>query len=131
MGTMTVEPGDIKLLTATPIEAAPRQAAGRVSVMAFVDAETERLLQESSLLLGRSVIMRGGIAKAIEHLSEERSPHRMLVDISGVALPLSQLQMLAEVCEPGTNVIALGDQNDVALYRDLVEAGSAIISSSR
>jgi pilus assembly protein CpaE len=123
MGAMTVEPGDIKLLTATPIEAAPRQAAGRVSVMAFVDAETERLLQESSLLLGRSVIMRGGIAKAIEHLSEERSPHLMLVDISGVALPLSQLQMLAEVCEPGTNVIALGDQNDVALYRDLVEAG--------
>jgi pilus assembly protein CpaE len=123
MDAMTVEPAEIKLLTATPIEAAPRQAAGRVSVMAFVDAETERLLQESSLLLGRSVIIRGGMAKAIEHLSEERSPHLLLVDISGVALPLSQIQMLAEVCEPGTTVIALGDQNDVALYRDLVEAG--------
>ena len=46
---MTVETAEIKLLTAAPIETAPRQAAGRVSVMAFVDAETERLLQESSL----------------------------------------------------------------------------------
>ena len=126
MDTMTVEPVDVaemKLLTAAPIEVAPRQAAGRVSVMAFVDAETERLLQESSLLLGRSVIMRGGIAKAIQRLSEERSPHLLLVDISGVDLALSQIHMLAEVCEPGTNVIALGDQNDVALYRDLIEAG--------
>ena len=125
MDTMTFEPdvADVKLLMATPIEAAPRQAAGRVSVMAVVDAETERLLQEASLLLGRSVIMRGGIAKAIEHLSEERSPHVLIVDISGVALPLSKIHILADVCEPGTNVIALGDQNDVALYRDLIEAG--------
>ena len=114
---------ELKLLTATPIEAAPRQAAGRVSVMAFVDAETERLLQESSLLLGRSVIMRGGIAKATEHLSGERSPHLLLVDISGVDLPLSKIHTLAEVCEPGTNVVALGDQNDVGLYHDLIDAG--------
>src|SRR5262249_51454540 len=30
---------------------------------------------------------------------------------------------LADVCEPGTNVIAIGDHNDVGLYRDLHEAG--------
>jgi pilus assembly protein CpaE len=123
MDTLTIEPAAIKLLAATPIEVAPRQAAGRLSVIAFVDAETERLLQESSLLLGRSVIMRGGITKAIQYLSAERSPHLLIVDISGVDLALSQIHMLAEVCEPGTNVIVLGDQNDVALYRDLIEAG--------
>jgi pilus assembly protein CpaE len=91
--------------------------------MAFVDAETERLLQESSVLLGRNQIVRGGIAKAIEYLSEQRSPHLLIVDISGIDLPLSQIQMLAEVCEPGTTVIAIGDHNDVALYRDLQDAG--------
>ena len=40
-----------------------------------------------------------------------------------IDLPLSQIQILADVCEPGTTVIAIGDHNDVGLYRDLVEAG--------
>jgi pilus assembly protein CpaE len=100
-----------------------RIAAGRLPVMAFVDADTERLLQDASVLPGRNQIVRGGIAKAIEYLSEQRSPHVLLVDISGVELPLSKIQILADVCEPGTNVIAIGDHNDVALYRDLQTAG--------
>jgi pilus assembly protein CpaE len=92
--------------------------------VAFVDAETERVLQEASILTGRSLnIMRGGIVKAIDYLSEQRSPHLLLVDISGIDLPLSKIHTLADVCEPGTNVVAIGDHNDVGLYRDLVEAG--------
>jgi pilus assembly protein CpaE len=125
MDAMTMEPEDVRLLTAvSPIEPPPKLiAAGRLPVMAFVDADTERLLQESSLMPGRNQIVRGGIAKAIEYLSEQRSPYLLFVDISGVELPLSKVQMLADVCEPGTNVIAIGDHNDVALYRDLQEAG--------
>ena len=65
----TIEP--LKLLTtAEALETAPKVAAGRLPLMAFVDAETERVLQEASVLLGRSAIMRGGIAKAIDYLSE-------------------------------------------------------------
>jgi len=122
---MTIEPSDIDLRTATAIESIPilRIAAGRLPVIAFVDAQTEQLLQDGSVLSGRNQIIRGGIAKAIEYLSEQRSPNLLLVDISGVELPLSQIQMLADVCEPGTNVIAIGDRNDVALYRDLQAAG--------
>lgn len=114
---------DLKLLTAPPLEATPQFAAGRLPLIAFVDAETERVLQEASVLLGRSAIIRGGIAKAIEYLSEQRSPHLLVVDISGIDLPLSQIHALADVCEPGTNVVAIGDHNDVGLYRDLQEAG--------
>jgi hypothetical protein len=123
MDAMTIEPAEINLLTATAIEPVLRIAAGRLPVMAFVDADTERLLQESSLLPGRNQIVRGGIAKAIDYLNEQRSPHVLLVDISGVDLPLSQIHILADVCEPGTRVIAIGDHNDVGLYRDLQEAG--------
>src|ERR1700751_6463174 len=123
MDTMTFEPAEINLRTATAIEPVLRIAAGWLPVMAFVDAETERLLQESSVLPGRNQIIRGGIAKAIEYLSEQRSPHLLFVDISGIEMPLSKVQMLADVCEPGTNVIAIGDHNDVALYRDLQGAG--------
>jgi len=121
MDAMTVEAP--LLLSSPTTETAPRVAAGRLPLMAFVDAETERVLQESSGMLGRCAIMRGGIAKAIEYLSEQRSPQLLLVDISGVDLPLSKIQILADVCEPGTNVVALGDRNDVGLYRDLLEIG--------
>src|SRR5215510_5011474 len=114
MDTMTLEPN---LLTATTIEPVLRIAAGRLPVMAFVDADTERLLQDASVLPGRNQIVRGGITKAIEYLSEQRSPHLLLVDISDVDLPLSQIQILADVCEPGTTVIAIGDRDEVALYR--------------
>ena len=124
----TIEPLNLaaeasELFIERPIETTPKIAAGRLPFMAFVDAETERVLQEASVLLGRSMVIRGGIAKAIDYLSEQRSPHLLLVDISGVDLPLSQIQILADVCEPGTAVVALGDHNDVALYRDLQEAG--------
>jgi pilus assembly protein CpaE len=117
----SIEP--LKLLAAPSIEATPKLAAGRLPLMAFVDAETERVMQESAILLGRSQIMRGGIANAIGFLSEERSPHLLIVDISGIDLPLSRIHALADVCEPGTNVVAIGDHNDVGLYRDLIDAG--------
>jgi pilus assembly protein CpaE len=123
MEAITMESAEIDLRTATTIAPVLRIAAGRLPVMAFVDAETERLLQDSSVLSGRNQITRGGIAQAIDHLSEQRSPHLLLVDISGVELPLSQIQNLGDVCEPGTTVIAIGDHNDVALFRDLQAAG--------
>jgi pilus assembly protein CpaE len=117
----TFEP--LKRLTVPQIEGAPKLAAGRLPLMAFVDAETERVLQETSVLVGRSLVVRGGIGKAIEYLNEQRSPHTLIVDITGVELPLSKIHTLADVCEPGTTVVALGNQNDVGLYRDLIEAG--------
>lgn len=101
----------------------PKTGAGRLPLMAFVDGESERVLQEATVLLGRCVIMRGGVKKAIEYLMEQRSPQLLIVDISGVELPLSQIHALADVCEPGTTVVVLGDHNDVGLYRDLLEAG--------
>ena len=39
------------------------------------------------------------------------------------AIPLNDINGLAEVCEPGTVVIAAGQVNDVRLYRDLVASG--------
>jgi len=109
-----------------PIEKPTRQPAGRVPFLAFVDnAGTEKTLRQclTQLSLANGEIRRGGIAKAIEHLGAERSPKTLVVDISGSELPLSQIHSLAEVCEPGVTVIAIGTCNDVGLYRDLMQAG--------
>src|SRR5690348_10944631 len=113
MDTMTLESPPLLLPSAVE-EASPKISAGRLPLMAFVDPETERVLQESATMFGRHLIQRGGIEKAIDYLSQQRSPQLLIVDISGVDMPLTQIHTLAEVCEPGTNVIALGDRDSVA-----------------
>jgi pilus assembly protein CpaE len=65
----------------------------------------------------------GGINAAIAFLKDNASPKILLVDISGVPEPMARVDALAEVCAPGTMVIATGVANDVALYRDLKNAG--------
>ncbi len=65
----------------------------------------------------------GGINAAITFLKDNASPKILLVDISGVPEPMARIDALAEVCAPGTMVIATGAANDVALYRDLKNAG--------
>ena len=110
-----------------PIEkTTKRLPAGRAPLLAFVsDSATEKALRDclTQLSLAHGMIVRGGIAKAIETLGAERSPNILIVDISGVDLPVSQVDDLAEVCEPGVTVIAIGDRNEIGLYRDLLHAG--------
>jgi pilus assembly protein CpaE len=110
-----------------PIErASARAQPGRPHLCAYVaDGETERVLRECLEHLGGAdaPIARGGIAKAIDTLATERSPELLIVDISGVAMPVSEIHNLAEVCEPGVTVIAIGDRNEVGLYRDLLHSG--------
>ncbi len=113
-----------------PIErtAASRLPIGRPPFLAFVaDAETDKLLHEcvTQLALGQGTIIRGGIAKAVEYLGQHRSPHILIVDISGIDLPVSRINELAEVCEPGVAVVAIGNRNEIGLYRDLLQAGVA------
>ncbi len=65
----------------------------------------------------------GGLRNAIQSLSVTASPSVLLVDLSEAGDPLGDINSLAEVCEPGTIVIAIGQINDVRLYRDLVLSG--------
>ena len=66
---------------------------------------------------------KGGLRNAVQSLSISASPNILMVDLSESGDPLSDINALAEVCEPGTLVIAVGQVNDVRLYRDLVASG--------
>ena len=66
---------------------------------------------------------KGGLRNAVQSLSITASPNILMVDLSESGDPLSDINALAEVCEPGTVVIAIGQVNDVRLYRDLVASG--------
>lgn len=66
---------------------------------------------------------KGGLRNAVQSLSVTASPNILLVDLSESGDPLNDINALAEVCEPGTVVIAIGQVNDVRLYRDLLASG--------
>jgi pilus assembly protein CpaE len=104
----------------------PRGAATREPFTAFVcdDASVELLkpiATENGWDHGR--INKGGLRNAVQALSVSASPSILFVDLSECGDPLNDIGALAEVCEPGTVVIAAGHVNDVRLYRDLVNSG--------
>jgi pilus assembly protein CpaE len=66
---------------------------------------------------------KGGLRNAVQSLSIAASPNILMVDLSESGDPLNDINALAEVCEPGTVVIAIGQVNDVRLYRDLLASG--------
>lgn len=68
-------------------------------------------------------VHKGGLRNAVQTLSITASPQILFVDMSESGDPLSDINSLAEVCEPGTVVIAAGQVNDVRLYRDLIVNG--------
>jgi pilus assembly protein CpaE len=95
--------------------------------IAFVgDRKTEQVLKSFVLeqAMPHAHIAIGGVDDAIAYLSKiERSPLFLLVDLQGSAMPLSDLGRLAEVCEPSVQVVALGERNDVGLFRSLLKIG--------
>ena len=104
----------------------PAASTGRDAFAAFI-------CDEAALDVLRPVVVemgwqpekcnKGGLRNAVQSLSISASPNILLVDLSESGDPLNDINGLAEVCEPGTVVIAVGQVNDVRLYRDLLASG--------
>ncbi len=97
------------------------------------DAFAAFICDEASLDVLRPVVIemgwqsekcnKGGLRNAVQSLSITASPNILMVDLSESGDPLNDINSLAEVCEPGTVVVAIGQVNDVRLYRDLLASG--------
>ncbi|NOZ66896.1 MAG: pilus assembly protein CpaE [Alphaproteobacteria bacterium] len=70
-----------------------------------------------------SQIKKGGIENAIRTLATATPPKFLFVDLAKSENPMDDMNALAEVCEPGTMVIAVGKENDISLYRNLINSG--------
>jgi pilus assembly protein CpaE len=100
--------------------------AARDPFAAYVcDELTAEIIRPICAELGWPVekVNKGGLRNAVQSLSVSASPNILFVDLSESGDPLSDINALAEVCEPGTVVIAAGQVNDVRLYRDLLSSG--------
>jgi len=105
-------------------------SSGRVGqrepFVAFVcDETTAEIVRPVAVEMGwvPEKVNKGGLRNAVQSLSVSASPQILFVDLSESGDPLNDINALAEVCEPGTVVIAAGQVNDVRLYRDLVVSG--------
>ncbi|MEP3724291.1 MAG: pilus assembly protein CpaE [Parasphingorhabdus sp.] len=104
----------------------PGSINGRDPFAAFVcDEDTLELLRPVAEEMGWAVdkCHKGGLRNAVQTLSVSASPNILLVDLSESGDPLNDINSLAEVCEPGTIVVAMGQVKDVRLYRDLIVSG--------
>ena len=97
-------------------------------IKAFVaDQDSENIVRQALADVGIDDFATaiGNVATARTLLAKQTSPRLLIVDISGVEDPVSSILDLAEVCEPGVGIVAIGDSNDISLYRQLKHAGVA------
>ncbi|ODA66390.1 hypothetical protein A7A08_02788 [Methyloligella halotolerans] len=109
-----------------PIRARP---VPRINIQAFCEnQETAAAIQQASedrrLAKAHVNVRMGGIDAAVTFFRSTSTPNLIVIEsfLKGQEL-VAELDRLAEVCDPGTKVIAIGHVNDVLLYRELMKRG--------
>ncbi|MBL0848659.1 MAG: CtpF protein [Candidatus Liberibacter ctenarytainae] len=100
-----------------------------ISIHAFCITDTLYSVIEKSKIDRRMSgmnfrITKGSISEAIGVFSASSTPNVLIVqtNVNSRAV-LQALEPLAEVCDPSTRVVIIGEMNDVALYRELIANG--------
>src|SRR6516225_2102108 len=102
--------------------------APRVSVQAFCETETTAEAMQSAgldrrLAKAHLTIKMGGMEAAIETYHSVPTPNVIILETAGSDDILAGLDELATVCDAGTRVVVIGNESDVAPYRELVRRG--------
>lgn len=101
----------------------------RINIGAYVLTDAVRdavnSLSSDRLFLRSTVsVWDGGMAGALEYLSTRSAPELLIVETQSHGETLFQeLNGLADVCQPGTRVIIIGAENDINLFKSLIEQG--------
>jgi pilus assembly protein CpaE len=126
----------MRTIESPPPEAATESAVGehiapapRISVQAFCETvETAAAVQAAGedRRLGKAhlKIQMGGITAAVEAYSSSPTPNVVIIESDSRGEDfLAGLDSLAEVCDAGSKVVAIGRINDVVHYRELLRRG--------
>lgn len=101
----------------------------RINIGAFVltDAVRDAVngLNEDRLFLRSTVsVQDGGMQAALDFLSQRSTPELLIVETTAMDEALfNELNALADVCQPGTRVIIIGAENDINLFKTLIDQG--------
>lgn len=87
-------------------------------------AALESLRDDRMLFRCTFDIQMGGIDTAASYLADRRTPDLLIVEVpAGKDQLFSHLESLANVCDPETRLILIGADNDIELYRTLIQQG--------
>lgn len=101
----------------------------RISVHAFcARPETMALIEHAAadrrMARASTIVRDGGLEAAVEYYQNQPTPSLVMVETTDTAQRLLHLlDSLAQVCDPGTKVVVVGQTNDIALYRELIRRG--------
>ncbi|MBS0410078.1 MAG: AAA family ATPase [Proteobacteria bacterium] len=101
----------------------------RITIHAFCESpETGDMIRGAAgdrrMERASTVVRDGGLTAAADYYQNQPTPSLVIVESSDPApRMLALLDRLAEVCDPGTKVIVIGQANDIALYRELMRRG--------
>ncbi|MEM6712544.1 MAG: CtpF protein [Pseudomonadota bacterium] len=101
----------------------------RVSVQAFCETPSlidtiQEAAQDRRMSKAHVRAHPGGVAAALEFYAASPTPNLLILENKADSKTLlDQLARLADVCDPGTEVLVIGHVNDVLLYRELLRCG--------
>ncbi|WP_026201973.1 pilus assembly protein CpaE [Bradyrhizobium sp. WSM2793] len=95
----------------------------RNRIVGFVNDELSAAALRKGLEGANLSIRRGTIRNAIRMLETDTDLFALVVDISGIDDPFTELERLAGVCPPDVRVAVIGDNREITFYRELLELG--------
>jgi len=104
-------------------------AVPRITIHAFCSQpETAGLVEVASadrrMARASTSVQPGGLEAAVAYYQNQSTPSLVLVEsLDAAPRMLALLDGLAQVCDPGTKVVVIGQANDIALYRELMRRG--------
>lgn len=104
-------------------------AIPRITLHAFcARPETAKLIEHAAadrrMARASTIVRDGGLEAAVEYYQNQPTPSLVMVETTDTAQRLLHLlDSLAQVCDPGTKVVVVGQTNDIALYRELMRRG--------
>src|SRR6476660_120909 len=104
----------------------PEEAASpltRNRIVCFVNDEISAAALRKGLDGSNLAIKRGTIRNAIRMLETDTELFALVVDISGIDDPFTELERLASVCPPDVLVAVVGENREITFYRELMEIG--------
>lgn len=101
----------------------------RINVQAFCETQqvadcVQSAFTDRRMARAHGTVLSGGIPGAIRLYQSQPTPNLLIVESAAPREDLLlQLGQLAEVCQPDTKVVVIGQVNDVILYRELIRRG--------
>lgn len=100
-------------------------AAASTALVFVQDRDSEGIIRQclSDLAVVTSEFKNGDVDNAIAELTSRPSPRLLIVDVQGIEDPVGRIRELANVCDPSTAVVVIGERNDIPFYRGLKAVG--------